>query len=470
MRWKTTLTLLIATVALGAYVSLYELRQPGPEEREQLASQVANILPDEITGLELRTRTGTTSLRQINGAWRVTQPIDARADDAAVRRILNHFAPLEADRTLRPAKGKPLNLAEFGLAPPVTSIAVTTPKGTTRLDIGESTAVGEGRYATRPGQPEVYIIPAAVFDDVNKPPSDLRSHDVFDFKSWDADRLSVMSLINSFTLTKEKERWLISTPVFDAADQQAADRLLDTVAKLPIERVIADDPKVEDLPQWGFDMPTAHLVVLVANRPMPVDLYIGKATSDQPDQLYAKRVDERAIYAVSKARVDALLVDPSTLRSRACFVFLEPKVARVHHEWQGARWSLENHDGQWVNVSTGKPVDAARVADLLGKLRDLRLTRFMQDGGQNLARYGLDPAESVIAVQLSQSDETQQLLIGAESGDGKNRYGFLPSRKIVVELPGSILELLGMKIETLSTPMPASPPPAVASQGSEDEH
>ncbi len=38
MRWTGTLALLIVTVAVGAYVSLYELRRPTRQERERISS------------------------------------------------------------------------------------------------------------------------------------------------------------------------------------------------------------------------------------------------------------------------------------------------------------------------------------------------------------------------------------------------------------------------------------------------
>ncbi|MBI3010049.1 MAG: hypothetical protein HYY57_03585, partial [Candidatus Omnitrophica bacterium] len=53
MRWKTTLILFISVIGLGAYISLHEIKQPLPQEKEQLAKQVLSIAPESVTQIAL---------------------------------------------------------------------------------------------------------------------------------------------------------------------------------------------------------------------------------------------------------------------------------------------------------------------------------------------------------------------------------------------------------------------------------
>ncbi len=52
-RWKTLLLLLVATVGVGAYISLYEIRQPSREALERLSKQILSIPAESVTQLVL---------------------------------------------------------------------------------------------------------------------------------------------------------------------------------------------------------------------------------------------------------------------------------------------------------------------------------------------------------------------------------------------------------------------------------
>ena len=70
MKWKTTLALLVLTVGVGAYVSLYELKQPLPEERQRLAARILHVLPDEVTSLAVELPHAKVTLNKDGETWR----------------------------------------------------------------------------------------------------------------------------------------------------------------------------------------------------------------------------------------------------------------------------------------------------------------------------------------------------------------------------------------------------------------
>ncbi|MBI3312069.1 MAG: hypothetical protein HYZ88_00895, partial [Candidatus Omnitrophica bacterium] len=118
MRWKTTLILLIATIGIGAYVSLYELKQPTSEERASLSKQVVKLSPDEATQLRVEFPGTSVTLEREGDTWRMTAPFKARAEEPLVRRVLGELDPLQAERVLEHSTKRPLALGDYGLEPP----------------------------------------------------------------------------------------------------------------------------------------------------------------------------------------------------------------------------------------------------------------------------------------------------------------------------------------------------------------
>ena len=85
--------LLTATIGIGAYLSLYELRQPPTEERERRSKQVVDIPAEAITQIALDLPRAKLTLTRREHGWTLS-PTGFRADESLVQRILGDLAPL----------------------------------------------------------------------------------------------------------------------------------------------------------------------------------------------------------------------------------------------------------------------------------------------------------------------------------------------------------------------------------------
>ncbi|MBI3087954.1 MAG: DUF4340 domain-containing protein [Candidatus Omnitrophica bacterium] len=348
MRWKTTLALLVIVIGVGAYVSLYELKQPTPERRDALARQVVRIDADQITKLEIQTPTVTAVLEGAGEAWRLTSPITARADSWFVQRVLATLDPLEADRILS-GTVKP---ADCGLEPPRGTLKVTAGGAATTLLFGDQTAVGKHVYLTLPESPTVFIVDAAFFDHLNQSLDAYRARELLPFETWKVTQVALTAPKASFTLAKSGDAWRLTEsfdsaqdsalsdgeraePIADEADSAEVADLLNDLKALRIERFLADQPTPEQL-GW-LEPPYAKVTLTVEGLAAPLELVIGKPTTDagtpaggrggspigeaggatdNEEQRVAKRADEPALYAVTSASADDLLKEPQDLRSK----------------------------------------------------------------------------------------------------------------------------------------------------------
>lgn len=168
MSWKTTAALLIFAIGLGTYLSLYELRQPSPEERERIAREILDIREESVNRLTLTTPQAETTLTREEGTWRLA-PSGLRADPDRVSRCLVELAPLMSERTLSGAPEQPLELNAYGLNPPIASLTVVADQTPTTLLIGEEVAVGGRRYLQVAGRPEVFVVSSALFEAMDHP-------------------------------------------------------------------------------------------------------------------------------------------------------------------------------------------------------------------------------------------------------------------------------------------------------------
>lgn len=473
MRWKTTLVLLVATIAIGAYVSLVDLKQPTREEQEIHARQVAQIPPDDVTALAVKTSKGGVELAREGDHWRLTSPKPVRADDTLVRRILNELSPLTTQRVLEGSTGKPIKPEDYGLLPSLAAVTVTTPSRSTTLLLGRATATGGKRYAKLADRPTIYVIDGGLFDLIDQPVESFRSHDLLVFETWKAALIRAESAKGAYALAKQPsagkggpDRWMVTEPFQDIADAATVSTLLGHLRNLRIEHTVTDEPKPEDVPTWGFDHPFTHVVITAGDADRPVELFVGNPAAEHPEHRYAKAVQDSSVATVDEAAIAALLIDPFNLRSFACFELTPNLITAIEWTSGGASWTMKQANGQWMATEGSMTLDTQKANDAAWKLRDLKFVRLIEQQPPSLEPYGLASPAGRIRVWIGQDSTPQELLIGSRIGTTTARHGYLPARHLVVELPEEVERLSTTTPDSLQakpqTAVP-TPPPAPAS-------
>ena len=470
MHWRTTVILLLITVGVGTYVSLYELKQPTREERDTLTKQVVSIPPEAVTQLTLRTSKGQLVVEHTAQGWRLV-PQGARADESRISDLLNQLNPLAAQRALSGSPKKPLEYTAFGLSPERGALTLLAHGRSTTILFGDNTPVGKERYAKRADRPEVYVVSASLFDESDVPPEQFRDPSLLPVKHWAVDTLAVTAQTSVFSLAHRGEAWWVTQPLEDRADRGTVTTLVNRLGSVRIARFVEDAPQVERLAEWGFDHPKAELRATMTDAPDPVTVFFGKTVPDAPGMVYAKRSDEPALYAVAAADLDALLLDPHDLRSKACFEFFTSQVTKIELQSGQTHWTARKQDGRWRAENGGTALDTDRVERFLNTASDLRLSGFVEDAPEKLGRYGLDPPRGALAIWIEGAEAPQQRLLVGEVVQGTtNRYGFIEGRQAVLRLPEPVTTLLQTTLDALrpeataatagASPVAATVPPS----------
>jgi len=448
MRWKTTTVLLLVTVGLGAFISLYEIKQPGTEERKRKSIRVLDLPQETITALEIDVPNAALSLRNQDGVWRL-EPDGARADAAMVRQILSYSSGYTAERALEPE-----DLGAYGLEPPLGTIVFTAADGlTTTLRIGEPTPVGGNRYAMVEGRPDVYIVTAGLFDLANQDEELYADAFFFRPQRWEVAELRISTPEHEGVLTQEDGRWTLREPVADRADQGALSSLFNALAQTAIQRRVGPKPDEAALAEYGLAPPEAALTARLTDG-REVTVSFGRRLQTLPQFRYAMRSDEPLLYAVRPEDVEKLLPDPGALRAKAPVEFFMADVRRVSVTGPEGAWTMSREEGAgWSSESEDLVLDGLKVSKFLGTLADLRAEGFAEDAVDS-AVYGLDEPAGRIEIWTFE-EVPQQVIVGAPVREGPSRYARLEPRGVTAILPQQLEGLLYTRLSDFTSSQPS---------------
>ena len=211
---------------------------------------VLKFAREAVDTLTVETGAKPVTLARKGNQWRLTAPLEAKADFTTVDGIVGRVFQARM-KSIAAADGT-AELKKYGLDKP--QATVTVGAGSTRAALaigskaeGDDTAV----YARDLSRPIVFTIEAALLDDLKKPADDLRAKDIFEFRSFSATGIDLTLNGQAVTFAKEKptgqdqasalDVWKQTRPAAKDLDQAKATDLLTTLSNLRAEK-FADKP------------------------------------------------------------------------------------------------------------------------------------------------------------------------------------------------------------------------------------
>ena len=137
-----------------------------------------------VTSVEITRDGDTVRLTRTGTDWRMAAPIMGRADYAAVEGILTRMASAQMQQIVA---NEAANLAQYGLDRP--AITLTMAGGETPATLLIGTSGDAGLYAKDAARPLIFTIEESLATDLRKPATDFRRKDLFDARSFTANRV-----------------------------------------------------------------------------------------------------------------------------------------------------------------------------------------------------------------------------------------------------------------------------------------
>src|SRR5689334_567362 len=175
---RSTIALLVILAGLAGYIYFVTWKQPATADSGKKTQKVFDVASDKIDEIKITSASGdATTVKKENGAWKVTEPVAANADESEASGIANTVASADMVRVV---DENPTNLNEYGLSNPRVEIAFKAAgdKDYHRLDLGEKTPTGGDVFARKDGDKKVFLIAAFQESSLNKSTFDLRDKSI----------------------------------------------------------------------------------------------------------------------------------------------------------------------------------------------------------------------------------------------------------------------------------------------------
>jgi hypothetical protein len=178
---------------------------------------------DKTDRLELETPERKITIVKQGADWRITAPVDGRADFSMIESILGRLnsTPMKAIASNNPDAAA---LRTYGLDKPAVTARVGAGSTQAGFTIGHG-AEGGTVYARDLSRPMVFTVEATLADELKRPPDDLRIKDLFDARSFNTTRVEIVRGGQTLTLEKDKDAWKQITPAPKQADAAKVEAL-----------------------------------------------------------------------------------------------------------------------------------------------------------------------------------------------------------------------------------------------------
>src|SRR6267142_1518792 len=147
---RSTIALIVVLAGLGGYIYFVTWKIPeggADPNAKKLEKVFAGYEADKLDEIKVMSAAGdATTLKKEGGAWQVTQPITAKADESEVSGITSALGQMEIARVV---DENPASLNDYGLSNPRIQIDFKRAgdKDARRLLLGDKTPTGSDLFA-----------------------------------------------------------------------------------------------------------------------------------------------------------------------------------------------------------------------------------------------------------------------------------------------------------------------------------
>jgi hypothetical protein len=362
---KTTLFLLLGAVILGAAVYYFDWRR-SQKESEKLPADAAklafSIQPQDITSLAIKHPANpaepTLQFEKRDEVWRITQPLETRADQASLDGIIDG---LSSARIAQTEPGAPDRLKVYGLDPPAVSLEFQLRSGAKHaVALGKKDFSGISVYAIVDGAKDVALLPESLLISSAKSLQDLRDRGVLHIAG---DKVLSFDLKNSsgqLSAKKEKDQWEFTQPAGSRGDAGNITALLTGLGSAKWANVASESP--DNLAKYGLANP-ALTFTAVDDKGKSATLILGKK---QGDQYFARDTSAPMIFLINEDIYKKLAENYNDLRDKKLVHFDPASINHVEmHNANGTIICARKSEFEWTIEEPaelkGKPAEISKL-------------------------------------------------------------------------------------------------------------
>ena len=374
MNPRATIALFLATLlVVGGLVYLRTAVDPTRTSAEK-RRYAAVFEPGEITEIGLVRGNETIRLRRTDGGWRVTEPVEDRADPELVDRLL--LAARFLDVRDREAAKDPAAVPESGLATPRVRLDLRGARDV-RLDLGGPTALPGEIFARVAGQPFVLRVPDTILEVTGVPAESFRDPRLTELSADDIEKFTVQRADGELTVRLERGRWLIEKPVQAPADPRAVRDFLERLLGLRVTAFAGDGGAA------GATLPGQAARLALTPRGGGEELAVEISRAPAAEKFTARFAPRGGTLDVAPAAALLFDISPEALRDRSLGYVEADTIDRIVVEADGETVVIGRRGDGWTTGDGTREIGTGAVTRLLEVFNGARVASFAPSAGDS---------------------------------------------------------------------------------------
>jgi hypothetical protein len=412
--FRSTGILLLILVGLVGYIYFVEMKKPVQPDQTAQKPKAFTVEADKVEEVEVKAFSGDrTVLKKANGAWTITEPVRAKADESEATGIVTNLASLEVQRVI---DEDPADLAQFGLAKPRVEVGFKRAgqAASERLFLGDKNATGGENYAKLSSAKRVFLVSSYLESTFDKGTFALRDKTILAFQREKVDALEITSADQRLAFAKSGDRWGMTSPSAVRIDPAQVEGVIGRLQTLAMKSIAAPDAAPADLAKYGLDRPA--ITATVGAGSARAVLAIG--TADSSGNFYARDLSRPMVVTVEAAIAEELKKKPDEYRPKDVFEFRSFTATRIEVTRGTSTIAFEKttaKDGAltWKRVTPPKDVASAEVDTLLGALSGLTVDKYVDAK----TKTGADAPAAVVSAKYDEGKKEERVVFGKVGSD-----------------------------------------------------
>ncbi|MCE5229227.1 DUF4340 domain-containing protein [bacterium] len=415
--------LLIVAIIFAALVALYVWDQGRIQKESAVKEEQSRLVAaakGDITGISIQRQDGKVELVKDAGTWKLTQPVTARAGEAAVENIINQ---LDQARRQEPFEVSKVKLAEYGLANPTVKVEVkaASQNDAGQVEFGSETPDGQQVYGRAAGTGPVFTVPAAVLAQLNTPVRDLRDKRLLPAEMSSATAFEIIDDGRKIAASKQNGQWSLTAPEKLKGDDMQIRQFLGDIGGAEIKDFI--DTRTLNLASMGLNPPKWRGLFTIndGTTTHTYELTVGDANTSPSTGVYAKAGTDTYVMLAAPELARKIHASVNALRDKALFSLKSADVGSLLLTVRGVPLALErDSSGLWkLRDDPDTPVDQAKVSQTVNMLTELQATRFYKPGETPaIDLMGLSRPTLLARIASRDHKTTETLETGAQAKEG----------------------------------------------------
>jgi len=450
MNWRTTLVL--AAIALGVlgYLRFFEMKQPSTGEAKRQAQNVVNFDRNKINGIVIQNGDEKIEMQRRDNRWRLEAPIKDQADTSLIESLLSDLENWQKDGTIsaKEIKTDQSKLNEYGVNRPKLRLKLIGQDRPPAILFGKDAALEGRMYVRFENSKETFLAGQSVKKDIDKKSEEFRDRKLTGLITAQVTRVTLKTPAGEIELQKKGDHWDIVKPLRARGDDQKIADLIAQITTARIQQFVADDHG--DLHGYGLAEPRGALTLFTQDDKQGQLLQIGGVPEKEKDQRYVRFAPRGFVYTVPKKIEEILNTKPDDLRDRHLVRVDTNILDRITIAPADKTKTLLARKGEnWTIASLNNTsANSGEIRRFIDTLQNERVTKFVEDVGSNLAKYGLDQPQLQLTFSSFASENTAETKAGEQpfatiafgKVDGDNVYARLADEPFVVAVRRGLVD------------------------------